>query len=969
MLLETEITVSHSRSDTQTLFGTLRSALGLQPTPIIIARETCPGASLWTGGIAVKRALQALGIGPGHRVVAQLPNGVAFVHLMLGCIRIGATFCPIPVGLTRNEAEVRAKRLGAAVFVGSEDDFFLLKELKLPVDLAAERQPVGAESMIFWTSGSSSDQRPIAIAEAQLLHQINAHTPLLNLDADTTVVSYLSWAHAFGGVLELLVSLCAGAVIEVPCPEKFDLSAIARAIRAAEAPALFTVPKVLAELLKLKDGRELVGKLRDGIVGGAPLDEALAGQLRACGSQIRVGYGQTECSPGISLGPRGEFSAGFLGNPVGCEMRLSEQGEIEVRGSNVVESSVEWWPTGDLARQNSDGSFSFEGRVSRCWKWSNGRMYNPTADEHLLSEQLGTTVILLKATDDRAIPVSIGTGAWPLRDIGASAWVVSGIFVSSEVWEQCCGPTGKISVSRLVAHLQGLVALDPLTYSLELALGVGQRLVPGDLSGSRRPKVTPAAWVAIDRSHQFAERAAASDVPIYGWKTGFGPLVKFAASDNPVTQGMSLLCHLQAGQGRDLPTEVVRAMLTLRLHTGSQGLSGISPATVAWLESALSMGLIPVVPSMGSVGASGDLIPMAHAVAAFTGQGQIDINGDRLDASVALSRSGLSPIPLSGRDALALVNGTPLMSAAGSLAAIRFARCLAGATALSGLAFDLLGCHFQPLSSVLHNASGHRTHAEIAGAISTFLSGCAPEGRGRPLQESYSLRCAPQLLGASLTVLRQTLEVLEREINGVTDNPIFDADSESVIHGGNFFGQEVAFSMDHLTNSIVQTGNLVERQLALLVEPSQTDGLPLMLSPNPGANSGLAGVQLCATALVVEMRRTAMPASIQTIPTNGVNQDIVPLGTHAALNALQMVDHLELLIGALALALRQAFYVADREPLSQIGRDLASLFEIPAIEVDRPLSMDVRNAAERVLQNQSVIELAARLSTISSERS
>ncbi len=933
------------------IFQSLEKVLLRQPEPLVVANRSCPAASLWTGGMKVTQALQAAGLQPGQRVAARIPNGVAYIQAMLGTWGAGGVFCPIPLGLEDSEIERRLDAMEVATFIDGEITVdAMIGGLKLPIEEDAIRDSADARLML-WTSGSQGLSKVVSISNRNLVHQVDTHLRHLQIGKHSTVVSYLSWAHCFGGVLELLCSLFSGAVIEVPSPDRFHLESIAAALEAADHPVFFSVPKVVQQLAERSDGRILLAKIEEGIIGGAPVSGELAGILTRAGCRMRIGYGQTECTPGVMLGQPGFFASNYLGFPIGCEVRLDADDVLEVRGANVADPSVEWWNTGDVVMANPDGSYSLKGRMGRSWKWSNGRMFHPEPEEQLLSERLNTDVVVAKKSTDAAFGIARGEGTWPLRDLGASPYVTDGIYLSEEVWQMAVRPSGKLDYT-LLTQLGERAMLSRMDCTLEV--GAGIRLNPAHIAGDSALTLSAPARAAVERSHRFALEKAASDTPIYGWKTGFGPLVKFAADEDPRKQGFGLLCHLQAGQGPDLEPAVVRAMVRLRLHTASQGLSGISPDTVAWLEKAVEEDLIPIVPSMGSVGASGDLIPMAHAVAAYCGEGEVWLKGDRMNAEEALNRLGWEPIPLEGRDALALVNGTPLMSAAGCVALERARVRLSAASALTALLYDLLGCHDQPIRTKLHEASGHRTHVKVSDAIYHLADGVSRDGRGRPLQESYSLRCAPQVLGAALTAWEQANEVVTREINGVTDNPIFDADGDQVIHGGNFFGQEVAFAMDHLTNAMIQVANLVERQLALLMEPAQTDGLNLMLSPRPGAASGFAGVQLCATAIVAEMRRTAMPASIQTLPTNGMNQDIVPFGTHAALNTLAMIEKLDIVIGALGLAIRQAFHLAQREPESRIGKSLPALFAIDPLLEDRPLAGEVRHASQIILSNPCI---------------
>lgn len=972
-------------ADAMRLITHLRHALKERPTPLIVesdgayATRVCPGGSLWTGAIEVAAALEAAGLREGDRLAVCLPNGIDFIRLMLGAMRAGITFCPVPHG-SRYASEM-VLGLDAALVVTDADlpGAVTVGDLLegTPSRRSPSRPPTPDLAWILWTSGTGGDPRAIGLSAANLVHQIEGHAPALEMKG-ARVVSFLSWAHAFGASIELLQALVAGAEIELPCRFRYDRDALAEAVRREPGSWLNAVPRVIHELAELPDGKNLLRGLSGGVVGGAAIDQECAEILS--GSRLRVGYGQTEASPGIMLGPRGVFSAGLLGLPVGCDVALVE-GELRAKGANVaaevwhgepMRREGEWLLTGDLAHLTDEGLYVFDGRASGCWKWSNGRAFNPQPVEESLTRTAGSQVFLFKARRDSVQPVVIGNLAIAPELPLALPHEPPVVLPLAEAAE-CLTAAGKWSRAKLAEATLRLyphaVELDPLHYRSvrqPLEIGRGTRLTTRELTraaqrgvGARLSAATPEA---VAQCHTFAQERARAGETIYGWKTGFGPLVAFEACDDPVDQGIGLLAHLRAGQGEPLEPEVVRAMLLLRAHTVAQGHSAISPACLGWLIEAIQKGVTPVVPRWGSVGASGDLVPMAHAVAALLGEGEMILGDRRVPAAEALSRLGLEPVHLAGRDALALVNGTPLMSAMGAFAIEEARRALAGAIVLTGGLYELLGAHHQPLAESLHARSGHETHEIVAAEIAGGLAGMRIDPT-RPLQEPYSVRCAPQLLGAVLTSLRSVTRVLDDELNGVTDNPFFDAESQSVVHGGAFFGQEPAFALDTLTSAAVQLANLVERQLALILEPETNGGLPLLLAPIPGATSGLAGVQISATAQVAELRRRAMPASIQSLPTNGRNQDIVPMGVHAARNAFESVRMIEPLLGSLAVALGQGFFLQRSEPVSPFGRVLmAALSEVPPLDgADRPLFEDVRRASSALLSHPAIDELTDRL--------
>jgi histidine ammonia-lyase len=486
---------------------------------------------------------------------------------------------------------------------------------------------------------------------------------------------------------------------------------------------------------------------------------------------------------------------------------------------------------------------------------------------------------------------------------------------------------------------------------VENSIDLGAPLRSADLHRAAAPVsviVGTAVRDRISRGRDFLRTVLSDeDRPVYGATTGFGALVGFAGRQDEADQCDNTLAHLGAGQGPDLPAEVSRAALLVRAWSLAQGASGVSAQVVDGLAAMFATTFVPAIPRYGSVGASGDLIPLAYATQALRGRGVAYVDGQRMAAADALDRAGLTALVLDGRDALALVNGTSVTTAATALAldAVRAAhRALAQ---LTSLLVDLLGCDPGFLDPHLLAAYGHAGAIDVGDRMRATLTGTTPSGT-RALQEPYSIRCAPQLLGAAEDALRYVDGVVAADLGSISDNPLFFRDAALVVHGGNFFGQPAAFAADMLAMVTAQLGNLAERQLDLLVDPVRNGGLPPMLAAGPGQQHGLQGVQLATTAFVAELRRATVPASTQSLPTNLHNQDVVPFGTQAALRAYDMAALLRLLCGSLALGLRQAAYVGARRPTAP---DCATLLDalveaIPPVDPDRPLDTAVRTAAD-----------------------
>ncbi|WP_333731779.1 aromatic amino acid ammonia-lyase [Streptomyces sp. IBSBF 3010] len=466
----------------------------------------------------------------------------------------------------------------------------------------------------------------------------------------------------------------------------------------------------------------------------------------------------------------------------------------------------------------------------------------------------------------------------------------------------------------------------------------------------------------VDRGRRFFHGLRHGDGsgtrPIYGATTGFGALVGYAGRPHEADQCDNTLAHLGAGQGPDLPHEICRAALLLRTWSLSRGFSGVSGEVVDRLAAMFATTFSPAVPRYGSVGASGDLIPLAYATQALRGRGYAYLDGRRMPADEALTAAGLRPLDLDGRDALALVNGTSVTTAALALARDSVRDAHRSLMALTCLLADLLGCDPGFLDDDLLRAYGHAGAVDAGARMRRTLTGLGPSGN-RPLQEPYSIRCTPQLLGAAEDALCYVDGVVAADLGGVSDNPLFfpghDDREGKVVHGGNFFGQPAAFAADLLASVTAQLGNLAERQLDLLTDPARNGGLPPMLATAPGLQHGLQGVQLAATAFVAEIRRNATPAGMQSLPTNLHNQDVVPFGTQAALRSYDMAELLALLIGSLALGLRQAVHVGARRPTAPRCAELLDALSeaIPPVDPDRPLDRDVRAAALLVAAHES----------------
>jgi len=478
-----------------------------------------------------------------------------------------------------------------------------------------------------------------------------------------------------------------------------------------------------------------------------------------------------------------------------------------------------------------------------------------------------------------------------------------------------------------------------------------------------RPRLDSACGPGIAASAATVARIVARGEPVYGINTGFGKLasVRIETADLEKLQRNIVLSHA-AGVGEPTPAAIVRLMMALKVASLAQGASGIRPETVAMIEAMLARDIAPVVPAQGSVGASGDLAPLAHMTAAMIGVGEVIMNGVRMAAAEALAQASLAPIVLGPKEGLALLNGTQF-STAHALAALFEAEILFGSALATGaLSTDAARGSDAPFDPRIHRLRGHRGQIETADALRTLMRGSAIRAShlvgDERVQDPYCLRCQPQVMGAALDMLRQVAQTLAIEANGVTDNPLIFADDNAALSGGNFHAEPIAFAADMMALAICEIGSLSERRIAMLVDPALS-GLPAFLTPKPGLNSGFMIPQVTAAALVAENKGRAHPASIDSIPTSANQEDHVSMAAHGARRLLPMLENATAVIGIELLAAAQGcdFHapLSSSPPLEAV-RALAR-GKIPHLDEDRFFHPDIE-AAISLVRAGSVIEAA-----------
>ena len=487
-------------------------------------------------------------------------------------------------------------------------------------------------------------------------------------------------------------------------------------------------------------------------------------------------------------------------------------------------------------------------------------------------------------------------------------------------------------------------------------------LLPGQVTLAQWQAIYSGAAVSLDPSGRPAIQRAADAVanivakgePVYGINTGFGKLasVRIDAADLVTLQRNIVLSHA-AGVGEPTPTGVVRLMMALKLASLAQGASGVRLETIDMLAAMLERGLIPVIPQQGSVGASGDLAPLAHMTAAMIGVGEIAFAGEITDAATALADAGLSPLTLAAKEGLALLNGTQFSTAYALAGLFEAERVFRWALATGALSTDAARGSDAPFDPRIHALRRHRGQIECADALRALMAGSKIRAShligDERVQDPYCLRCQPQVMGAALDILRQAATTLETEANGVSDNPLIFPEDGTALSGGNFHAEPVAFAADMIALALCEIGSLSERRIAILVDPALS-GLPAFLTPKPGLNSGFMIPQVTAAALVSENKQRAYPASVDSIPTSANQEDHVSMAAHGARRLLPMAENVAHVIGIELLAAAQGcdFHapLTSSSALEPVRARIRA--EIPHLDDDRHFHPDIAKATALV---------------------
>ena len=469
----------------------------------------------------------------------------------------------------------------------------------------------------------------------------------------------------------------------------------------------------------------------------------------------------------------------------------------------------------------------------------------------------------------------------------------------------------------------------------------------------------------VDRARELIAKWIKEKKVIYGITTGFGGLcnVTISESDTRLLQNKIIMSHA-SGVGSPLPQDVVRAVMAVRLHDLFMGYSGCSLTTLQYLMTFLNKGLTPVVPEKGSVGASGDLAPMAHLGLVLLGKGEAFYKGKRISGAKALEKIGLSPISLAAGEGLALINGTQVMTGIAALVvndAIRLAKLADIACAMSLEVLMGSNSEFDPRIHQIRPHPGQVASAEnmlrLTSDSEIILShqGCAR------VQDAYTLRCSPQIHGASKDAVVHARNVVDIEINASTTNPLIFTDTQEVCLGGNFHGQPIAMAADYLSMGIAELGNVSERRIERLVNP-QLSELPAFLVKNGGLNSGFMIAQYTAAALVSENKVLAHPACVDSIPTSANKEDHVSMGTIAIRQCREILDNVEHVLAVEMLCAAQAYDLLTENKKLAAGMGTRVAYRvirntIPYLEEDRQLSIDIENMVALIRSEKMISEV------------
>jgi len=497
-----------------------------------------------------------------------------------------------------------------------------------------------------------------------------------------------------------------------------------------------------------------------------------------------------------------------------------------------------------------------------------------------------------------------------------------------------------------------------------VTIGASELTVDGlDAVGRLRAGVQIDADVRqrVEQSYAFIQKLAQTHTPVYGLTTGCGPL---ASQPIPADRREDFQRNLVRSHATTLgaphPTSFVRAAMALRAHVFALGNSGVAPATVDVLLAMLNAGIHPIVREIGGVGASGDLVELAQVALAVMGEGAVEVEGRVQPAAGALHAAEIAPLVPRYREGLALINGTSFHTGAAALLIAQARRVTTAAQIAAALGLEALRGNIEAYDQALHAARPHAGQRAVAAYIERLVDGSnlvRRESFSASTQDAYTLRCVPQVVGPVVDALTAVRSVVEIEINAAIDNPLFLAAEGRVVHGGNFHGQPVAMALDQLKTAMVELGVISERRVARLLDAKLNGGLPpFLIRDGAGLRSGLMGLQYCTSAMAADNAVLVTPTSVQSVPTNANNQDVVSMGMVAARHARQVIDNVERMVAIELLCAVQALDVRGSAHAGSGTRAAHAAIRdrvAPLIE-DRPLAEDVETTC-RLIDDETLV--------------
>ncbi len=471
--------------------------------------------------------------------------------------------------------------------------------------------------------------------------------------------------------------------------------------------------------------------------------------------------------------------------------------------------------------------------------------------------------------------------------------------------------------------------------------------------GNKKVSLAPGAVERIRKSRELVDHAIKESKVVYGVTTGFGQFsnVLISNEETRMLQENLIMSH-STGVGEALPEEIVRAVILLRANTLSRGYSGVRVCIVEKLLELLNKEVYPVIPCKGSLGASGDLVPLAHMALVLIGKGEAVYKGTRMAGEKALEKAKIEPVQLQEKEGLALINGTPVMTAIAALA-VHDAEILAKTADISAaLTLEALEGIISAYNHKIHDARPHKGQIAVANNILRLVQGSeylTRQGEVR-VQDAYSLRCVPQVHGASKDAVKHVKAIVETEVNSVTDNPLIFPEEGEIISGGNFHGQPIAINLDYLKIAVSELASISERRIERMVNPQLSNGLPAFLIKKGGLNSGMMITQYVAAALVSENKSISHPASVDSIPSSANQEDHVSMGTIASRQAMEIVGNVR---NVLAIELMCAAQGLDMREGRKLGKGTRIAYDlirsgVKPLNDDRILYGDIKNIYDMI---------------------